>query len=160
MKSLNICFPYKQFENIEELSITDQELVAQSMEAAKKAYAPYSGYKVGAALRLENTIVVDGSNQENAAYPSGLCAERVTLNTASHRFPKVAGDTLAISAFSKSELVETPASPCGECRQVIAEYASRFEKPLRLILVGKEQVLIIEDAFNLLPLQFGKNNLV
>lgn len=134
-------------------------MVERSFEAAKKAYAPYSKFKVGAALRLENTIIVDGSNQENAAFPSGLCAEQVVLNAASHRFPKVAGDTMVISAFANDTLVDDPATPCGNCRQVMAEYVSRYAKALRIILVGKSKILIIDDATNLLPLQFGKSNL-
>ncbi len=155
MKLLNNCFPYHELEGIEHLKTNDKELVQRSIEAAKKAYAPYSKFKVGAALRLENTIIVEGSNQENLSFPEGLCAERVVIHAAAHRFGQVAGDTLAIAAMVNNQLYPTPVSPCGGCRQVMAEYIQRHQKPLRLILCGSEKVLIIENALYLLPLSFN-----
>lgn len=159
MKSLNNCFPYQEYDSIDELTTSDRELVLRSYKATEKAYAPYSNFKVGAAFRLANTIVVDGSNQENAASPEGLCAERVALYAAAHRFPKVAGDTLAITASLNGKMTNEPVSPCGGCRQVIAEYVQRHNKTMRLILTGKNKIIVIEDAMFLLPLSFSSNNL-
>lgn len=159
MNSLIHTFPFHEFNSLNELPDTDKELVNQSFKAAQKAYAPYSNFKVGAALRLVNGTVVDGSNQENASYPEGLCAERVTLNAAAHQHPTIAGETLAICAFKNGVLIKDAISPCGGCRQVMLEYMQRHNHPLRIILAGSEKIIVLENARYLLPFSFGKSDL-
>ncbi len=134
-------------------------LVEQSRAAAQKAYAPYSGFSVGAALMLENGEVFVGSNQENAAYPSGLCAERVTLFYANAQHPGVAVSHLVITAMNKNGWVKTPISPCGACRQVMLEKEQNQNAPIQVWLVGESKVYNIPAAINLLPLAFIPDNL-
>ena len=152
----NISVVYQQFDHWNELSESDQNLVSAAKTIMKTAYAPYSKFKVGAALLLGNGEIITGSNQENIAYPSGLCAERVALFYAGANFPDEPVDTLCIVA--KGELVphDTILSPCGGCRQVMAETQVRQNKPYRVILVSQNDVTIVFiSATDLLPLAFG-----
>ena len=138
----------------DELSDEDKKLIDQSIEATKRSYAPYSKFSVGAAALLDNGITVTGNNQENAAYPSGLCAERTTLFYANSQYPESAVKTLAIAARTERDFIETPIPPCGACRQVILETEKRFGNSIRILLSGKECIYIVEGIGSLLPLSF------
>ncbi len=139
----------------DELAEDDRQLIDAAREATQRSYAPYSHFSVGAAARLANGIVVTGTNQENAAYPSGLCAERTTLFYANSQYPDQAVCTLAIAARSAEGFLDTPISPCGACRQVLLETEKRFDRPMRVLLYGKEHTYIIIGVGSLLPLSFG-----
>lgn len=144
----------------EELSESDQQLIEKAKEATYRSYAPYSKFNVGAAALLENGIIVTGSNQENAAYPSGLCAERTTLFYANSQYPDQPVITLAIAARDEKGFLLQPISPCGACRQVILETQSRFGNKLRILLYGKNVVYDIATINDLLPLSFDKDFLI
>lgn len=147
---------YDQLDHWQELSESDQLLVRKATEAMSNAYAPYSKFKVGASVLLENDTIVTGSNQENIAYPSGLCAERVALFYAGANYPNEKVNTLCIVAKGDLVPVETILSPCGGCRQVMAETETRQNKPYRVILVCQNDVTIVFDsALDFLPLAFG-----
>ena len=126
--------------------------------ATAQAYAPYSRFQVGAAVLLADGTVVTGSNQENAAYPSGLCAERVALFQANHRFPELPVKALAIAAVSEGRPVST-ISPCGACRQVLLETEQRYGRHIRILLCGVDEITVVESAEALLPLCFGAESL-
>lgn len=149
-----ILFQYKiKKHTIKELSNADSVLILKAKEATKKAYAPYSQFKVGTAVLLANGEIITGNNQENAAYPSGLCAERVALFYAQSNYPGIAIFSLAIAAvgsFSSAEFI----SPCGACRQVMVEYEKRTKHPMRILLCNETDVLEIDSAADLLPLRF------
>ena len=141
--------------HLNELSAQEQQLVANAKEAFKTAYAPYSGFLVGASVLLENGEVINGSNQENVAYPSGLCAERVALFYAGAKFPDVKINTVAISVLSKNFEVKDVISPCGACRQVMAEYEDKQHSPIKVILHSPtDEVLIANRVEDLLPFMF------
>ncbi len=143
----------------DELDISQQKLINKAKEQVFKAYAPYSGFRVGAAIELENGEIFAGNNQENSAYPSGLCAERVTMFYANAQFPDVPVKTLAIAAFTNGKFLAEPITPCGSCRQVLLETETRFEKDITVLLYGTEQVYLIENVKQLLPLCFEKSSL-
>lgn len=134
-------------------------LMEKAIEAIGQAYAPYSHFQVGAAVLLENGEIVTGSNQENAAYPSGLCAERVALFSAGHQYPEVPVVALAIAASTDGNRVES-ISPCGACRQVLLETEQRQGKPVKIFLCGTREILEARNAEVLLPLCFGRGSLV
>lgn len=147
---------FDRFEHWNELSTGDQELVERAYAVSKTAYAPYSKFHVGASLRLSNDQIVTGSNQENIAYPSGLCAERVALFYTGANFPNEQIETLCVVAEGDLLPVDKILSPCGSCRQVMLETEVRQEKAYRIILVSQNGVTIIFDsAVDLLPLAFG-----
>lgn len=147
--------------SINELSENDRQLVEAAFEAATRAYAPYSGFTVGAALRLANNEVVTGNNQENAAYPSGLCAERVALFYASAKYPKVAVESMAVVARADGLDLDEPVTPCGGCRQVMAEYEHHQDQPMRVIMATEKAGAIIVDGIeNLLPVAFVSKYLI
>ena len=154
MKKLTIEIPYEVY-SFGELNEEDRNLVETAREATWKSYAPYSKFHVGAAALLENGIVVTGNNQENVAYPSGLCAERTALFYANSQYPEVAVKALAIAARHADG---TPhrgiITPCGACRQVMLETEKRFGTPMRILLCGEEEVYEIESVKHLLPLCF------
>ncbi len=155
MKKLKVEISYLEYETAEELAAEDLALVNAARNAAIDAYAPYSGFHVGAAVLLENGITVTGNNQENAAYPSGLCAERVALFSAASQHPNVAIKALAITARSNEFLMNTPVTPCGACRQVMSEYETHQKKPFRIILSGQEgKVLVLDKVGSVLPFVF------
>jgi cytidine deaminase len=124
-----------------------------------QAYAPYSGFHVGAAVLLGNGLIVSGNNQENSAYPSGLCAERVALFYANANYPDSEVKTIAISAAKNGVLVNEPVKPCGSCRQALAETEVRFGTPIRIILDGQDSILVLNGVESLLPLSFSKKAL-
>lgn len=159
MRKKEVSFVVYEYSSPKELSNKDRELVMAAREASDRAYSPYSGFSVGAAALLTNGEIITGNNQENVAYPSGLCAERVTLFYANSKFPNEAVVTLAITAKNKNGLVAQPVKPCGACRQVILETEERFGAPIKVILDGNDYLEVIENAAHLLPLSFNKDAL-
>lgn len=153
MKELTITAIINVYQ-FDELNSADRDLVQAAMEATTRSYAPYSRFSVGAAALLNNGTVVTGTNQENAAYPSGLCAERTTLFYANSRYPDQPVDTLAIAARTEKDFIDTPIPPCGACRQVILETEKRYGQPIRILLYGKECIYEIKSIGDLLPLSF------
>ena len=142
---------------MDELSTEDRQLVEQAIEATRRSYAPYSHFRVGAAVRLENGEIVIGCNQENAAYPSGLCAERTALFAAGAQYPDVPVKVLAVAARgTDGEMTEEPTGPCGSCRQVIIESETRAKHPIRILLYGRRCVYIIDGIRQLMPLTFSE----
>ena len=139
---------------INELSAQQQSLIEAARNAAAKAYAPYSQFSVGSAVLLGNETIISGSNQENAAYPSGLCAERVALFYAGAEYPDEKAQAIAIVAHTGGRWIG-PISPCGSCRQVMLETQSRSGHPMQILLAGENECYVIEDAAQLLPLAFG-----
>lgn len=160
MNKKTIAFELTEFDSVEELSVLDQRLMRAAIKARKNAYAPYSNFQVGAAVLLDNEEVVLGNNQENASYPSGLCAERVAIFHAGANFPGVAIRAIAISATSKNYVVTTPAAPCGNCRQSISEYEMKQKKPIQILMMGeKGKVLKCNSMADILPLAFDSSYL-
>ncbi len=148
---------YSSFEALPEIA---QTLMQQAQKASEHAYAPYSNFHVGAALLLENGKVVIGTNQENAAYPSGLCAERVAFFSASTQYPKVRPQIVAVAAKPAAAKDYIAVTPCGGCRQVMREYEILFEQPIQLVMQGEnEQYYICNDIQSLLPLSFSGSSL-
>ncbi len=159
MQTTEIRIVVQEFENIEELPVADRNLLLEARRITSQAYAPYSGFHVGAAILLNNGEMISGNNQENSAYPSGLCAERVTLFYANANYPNSAVKTIAISASKNGDLVKEPVKPCGGCRQALAEAEVRFQNPIRIILDGKDKILVLNGVESLLPLSFSKKSL-
>jgi len=159
IRTKNISISYLEFEKAEELDHKDLELIIAARETAANAYAPYSHFRVGAAIRLESGIIVCGANVENAAFPSGLCAERSCISNSVSNHHNDKPVALAIAAMNKDGLTEYPVSPCGSCRQVIAEEESRSGNQIKIILSGKYKTFILESIRSLLPLQFDKKDL-
>ena len=140
---------------MDELTAEERHLTELAIEATSRSYAPYSKFHVGAAVRLENGVEIIGCNQENAAYPSGLCAERTALFAAGAQYPNVPVRMLAIAARgTDGELQEEPVGPCGSCRQVIIECETRFKKPIRILLYGQKHIYVIDNIKKLMPLSF------
>jgi cytidine deaminase len=160
MNKQDYTFTFQVYDEITDLTEEDQWLLQEAREVTQHAYAPYSNFQVGAIARLANGEIVAGSNQENASFPVGLCAERVLLASAASIFPKVPIDTMAISYHNNNGESNHPISPCGICRQSLLEYESRVGNPIRLILGGMEgKVFIIDTASMLLPLSFTSEDL-
>jgi cytidine deaminase len=153
-------FSYKVYDSIEELPEEQQWLLNEAREVTEQAYAPYSRFQVGAIARLANGEIVAGTNQENASFPVGLCAERVLLASVSSIFPKIPVETVAISYKSETQKSDHPISPCGICRQSLQEFESRVGHPIQLILGGiTGPVYVIDSASKLLPLAFTSDEL-
>lgn len=157
---LTISTSFDVYSSAEDLPKEEQELLAKAKKSVKSAYAPYSGFHVGAAILLKNGKIVTGTNQENAAYPSGLCAERVAIFYANATYPGVGVKTIAVTVKSANQVISEPVSPCGACRQVIAEYENLYGSPVRIIMSGETgKVYVSESIENLLPLVFNKKHL-
>lgn len=156
MKKFRIETTVYQTESLDELSQEEQILVKKSKEIVKNAYAPYSKFNVGASVLLENGKYFSGSNQENAAFPSGMCAERVAMYFANAQYPDVPVKAIAVSAFYNEEFTEEPVPPCGACRQVLLESEIRFKRPIKVILVSKNTITLIENVKTLLPINFDE----
>ena len=154
MTSKEIKIAYQEFDAIDELEAKDRELAQAAVEATAQAYAPYSKFNVGAAVLFEDGVIVKGANQENAAYPSGLCAERTALFYASASRPDKAMVAIAIAAGQDGQLCDMPATPCGACRQVMAQYQLKSGLPMRVLLVGAHKIWRFEKVDDLLPLIF------
>lgn len=158
MKSLNLTTKILVY-NKEEYSGSIKKLIEEAKLATQKAYAPYSGFHVGAAILLANGEIIIGNNQENAAYPSGLCAERVAIFTANAQYPDIAVEAIAIAAFHNGKFTDAPCCPCGSCRQVLLEIENKHNNSFRIIMYGENEIYEIESAKSLLPLSFGKDSL-
>ncbi len=148
-----------EYHTVWDLPEEDQKLIFAAREASQNAYAPYSNFRVGAALLLENQKMVTGNNQENAAFSTGLCAERVALFYAGATYPGVPVKTMAVTASTSEGLIENPVKPCGSCRQALVETEYRFAKPIRMILDGKNKVQVFDGMDNLLPFAFKPESL-
>lgn len=158
MKDLIIESVIKVYQ-VDELSQADQALLLAAKEATTRSYAPYSHFAVGAALLLKDGTVVTGTNQENAAYPSGLCAERTALFYANSQYPDQPVLTLAIAARTERDFIEIPIPPCGACRQVMLETENRYRQPIRILLYGKEAIYEVKRVGDLLPLSFDASSM-
>ena len=153
-------FDFEVYNSIDELSKEDAQLLLEAQAVTINAYAPYSNFHVGAIALLANGKTITGTNQENASYPVGICAERVLLSALSSVYPGVAIETIAISYQSENIKSDRPITPCGMCRQALVEQENRFQHPIRLLLGGKEgKVFIIPKASLLLPFGFSSDDL-
>jgi len=160
MKQIKITSSATVYSNLDELSTEDQMLMNRAIEARGNAYAPYSKFHVGAALLLDNGEIVLGNNQENAAYPSGMCAERVAIWQAGSLFPGVKIKKLAISASSKITKVDKPIGPCGACRQTLSEYEINQKEPFPVIFMGEVgEIVKTPSLLSLLPFSFDSSYL-
>lgn len=155
MKEIQIPVCIRSF-SFEELSPEDCQLIEEAKKATSRSYSPYSHFAVGAAIRLKNGMILTGSNQENAAYPSGLCAERTVLFYASAQYPDQPVQVLAIAARNENGFLQTPIPPCGACRQVMLETEQRHHTTLRILLYGEKYIYEIEGTKTLMPLSFGE----
>ena len=157
----NYSFSVDVFDSVEDLPNEDALLLEKAKQVTARAYAPYSDFRVGAVAKMSNGEFLTGTNQENASYPIGICAERVLLSAASSVYPDVPIDTIAISYNNFHGESDHPIAPCGICRQSLHEYEERMTHPIRLILGGmKGKIYVIEQAGQLLPLAFTKNELL
>ena len=145
---------YGEYGSIDELEPGDRELARAAADAMKNAYAPYSHFHVGAAVRMSNSEIVQGSNQENAAFPSGLCAERTAMFWASARYPDENILSLAVAGGVEGKLADEPATPCGACRQVMAQYQAKAGKPLSIIMIGAKKIWKFDKVDDILPFIF------
>lgn len=160
MKKLSLSLEFSVYDTLKELEPDDKALLEKAVSAMKNAYAPYSNFRVGAAVILDNGKIFLGNNQENAAYPSGLCAERVALFYASSVFPDVPVKAIAVTAASVDFIINDPVTPCGSCRQVMAETEDRGKKSMKIIMMGEHgKIYITEGVNNLLPLMFQAEQL-
>ncbi|WP_338407848.1 cytidine deaminase [uncultured Flavobacterium sp.] len=157
MKDITITTQFSVFDSVQELPNDVQNLMEQAITVRKNAYAPYSQFRVGAALLLDNGKVVLGSNQENAAYPSGLCAERVAIFQAGSIYPEAKIVLMAITAASDTNTTKAPIPPCGSCRQSIAEYEIKQDTPIEIYFMGEIGAIYKSESLkNLLPFMFDK----
>lgn len=157
MKKVTITTNYTSYNNLTELDSENQMLFKKAIKVRDTAYAPYSNFLVGTAILLANGKVITGSNQENAAYPSGLCAERVAIYYAAAKYPNIDILKIVISAKSNNKKVDKPVAPCGSCRQAIAEYETKQVKDIKLLFMGETGEIIESSSLkNLLPLGFDK----
>jgi cytidine deaminase len=153
-------FTYEVYDSINDLPAEDASLLNGAFDATKDAYAPYSQFHVGAKAKLTNGSFITGSNQENASFPVGICAERALISAASSLHPNIAIDTMAITYNNPNGDNCKPVSPCGMCRQALVEYEERGKQPMRIILAGKEgNVYVISKATDLLPLGFSSGDM-
>lgn len=158
MKEVKIESTLTVYENFEELPQNIASLMKKAMEARQKSYSPYSKFSVGAALLLENGEIITGSNQENASYPSGLCAERTAIYYAGAQYPTTKIIQMAIVAGSNVKQTVSPIPPCGACRQAIAEYEVKQESPIEIYFMGETGKVVKSNSLaNLLPLGFDKS---
>ena len=158
MRDLTITAIIKVYQ-YDELNEADRALVTTAKEATARSYVPYSHFSVGAAALLGDGTVVSGTNQENAAYPSGLCAERVTLFFANANYPDIPVKMLALAAQTGGSYTDGQVAPCGACRQVILETENRFNQPIRILMYGKDDIYIVDSIKALLPLHFDKSSM-
>ena len=155
MTNQEIHIIYQEYKSIDELNPEDRELAAEAIKAMEGAYAPYSHFHVGAAVRMSNGQIVRGANQENAAFPSGLCAERTAMFAAGARYPDKDMLSIALAGGVLGRLGSLPATPCGACRQVMAQYQAKSGKPMSLIMISADKVWKFEKVDDILPLIFN-----
>ncbi|MBQ7209663.1 MAG: cytidine deaminase [Paludibacteraceae bacterium] len=158
MKDLKITSNIRVYE-YDELPADLRELVDEAKKMVFRSYSPYSNFKVGAAARLSSGRIQGGSNQENAAYPSGLCAERTTLFAVGAMYPDESVEALAIAAYTNGDYTEMPTAPCGACRQVMLESENRGGKPMKVLLYGKKCTYVVDSVDQLMPLTFLPDDL-
>lgn len=158
MKEIQITTPIQVYK-ADELPEEDRELVDIAKQMTLTSYSPYSHFKVGAALRLRDGQIFKGSNQENAAFPTGLCAERTAFFAAGANAPKVPPVSIAIAAHTGGKFSETPIAPCGSCRQALLEAEERFQQHIRIVLYGTESIWVARSVRDLLPLTFDGSQL-
>jgi cytidine deaminase len=151
----NLNFQYTEYSGIDSLPANYKQLAHKAIDALQTSYSPYSQFAVGAAVLLQNGEIVLGSNQENGAYPSGLCAERVALFYAGVAFPKVPVEAIAIVARHKGKTIPEPVAPCGGCRQVMMETQVIGKKPYKVIMIGENRLIVVDDVKFLLPFTFS-----
>ena len=154
MTEKEIRIKYREFGSIEEMNPEDRELAAEAIKAMSGAYAPYSHFHVGAAVRMSNGQIVRGANQENAAFPSGLCAERTAMFAAGARYPDKDMLGIAIAGGVMGRLAKAPVTPCGACRQVMAQYQAKSGKPMSVIMISADKILKFDKVDDILPLIF------
>ena len=154
MTPKEIKISYEEFASPAELNAEDRELVEAAIDAMKGSYAPYSHFNVGAAVRMSNGAIVRGANQENAAFPSGLCAERTAMFAAGAAWPDKAMKSIAVAGGVYGRLTDAPATPCGACRQVMAQYQTKAGAPMSVIMVGAKRIWKVPDVNSILPLIF------
>ncbi len=160
MKERDLKFTLRVYDNLKELSEKDALLIAKAKDALKHSYSPYSNFKVAAAVLLANGKTVTGTNQENAAYPVGICAEGTALSAASALYPEVSIDKIAITVKSGKQTVNHPVAPCGICRQRILEYETRFNSNIEIIMAGESgEIYSVKSVKDILPLNFSKTDL-
>lgn len=154
MKEINLTTKIAVYP-LAECSEMEKKLIEAAKEATKNAYVPYSGFSVGAAVLLENGKIISGNNQENAAYPSGLCAERTAVFFANASHPDQKVIAIAIAAWYNGQFTNDVITPCGGCRQVLLETENRFKAPMKILMYGNNEVYVLRSAKDLLPLSFG-----
>ncbi|RAJ05066.1 cytidine deaminase [Chitinophaga skermanii] len=160
MEKILQSFTYTRYNDLSELPENDAWLLQEARDVTSHAYAPYSKFQVGAVMRLINGEIIAGSNQENASFPVGICAERVALSAAASIWPDVPIETIAVSYHNLQGESNHPISPCGICRQSLAEYQVRLKHPIRLILGGLTgEIFVVENANDLLPLSFSADDM-
>jgi len=159
MKKKEQSISYLEYQGINELPDMERKLVEEAVSAAGGAYAPYSGFKVGAAIMLDDGTITRGANVENAAFPSGSCAEKTVISYTVANFPDKRTTAIAIAALAGGALTEDPVPPCGNCRQMLIEEEQRLGHPVKVILAGKSGIIVLENCKSLMPLSFTKSNL-
>lgn len=160
MKKKELKISYFEYDNINELESPDKDLLIAAKKSVNDAYAPYSKYYVGSTVQLENGEIICGNNQENVAYPSGLCAERVALFYASSKYPNQKIMTIAITAKAGNFEITEPVAPCGACRQVLAEYQTKQNHPIKIIMMGETgKIKVISKVDDILPFMFHAEEL-
>jgi len=159
MKQREIRILFNELSGLDELTEAMAGLVQEARKISEKAWSPYSGFCVGAAVRLADGTIITGNNQENAAYPSGLCAERTALFYANANYPDLPVEAIAISARTAGGMVREPVKPCGGCRQVLLETEARFNHPIQIILDGLNGIYVFEGIDSLLPMSFRPSSL-
>lgn len=155
MLTKDIHIRYQEYSSVDELIPEDRELVGAAIEAMSGAYAPYSHFHVGAAVRLSNGQIVRGANQENAAFPSGLCAERTAMFAAGSRYPDKDMLSIAVAGGVHGRLGTSPATPCGACRQVMAQYQAKSGRPMSVLMVASDKILKFDKVDDILPMIFN-----
>jgi cytidine deaminase len=160
MKEIDFSLKAKMYNLVSELNQDEQELMKEATTARNNAYAPYSKFKVGAALLLDNGEIITGNNQENAAYPSGMCAERVAIWSAGAKYPNMVVKKIAITAASSEIEVKNPVGPCGACRQALYEYEFNQKEPIEIIFMGETgKIIKVNSLASLLPFSFDSSYL-
>lgn len=159
MMEKEIKISYTEYQGPGELPETEKKLADEAVNAASSAYAPYSGFRVGAALMFEDGTIIRGANVENAAFPSGSCAEKTVISYAVSNFPGKRPVAIAIAALADGAMTGEPVPPCGNCRQMLIEEEHRQGKPIKVILAGKTNTIVLNDSRSLMPLSFTRTNL-
>ncbi len=157
INNVDIHINIEEYRSLDELSVEEQQLIERAIQTAQDAYAPYSEFRVGACLLLENGTFVNGNNQENAAYPDGLCAERVALFAANAIHPDSPVRMMAVTAVFQEKLLDQPVYPCGSCRQALLESENRYNQPVRILMYGQKGIHVVNSIKDLLPLSFDSS---